>query len=348
MKQRIITIVLIIIVSNAIIYALYAATFEPNRDKNGFNRKFANDVAIPLDTLITTSDIGEISGLTSNSIYLRTVEPGGMLQTDWGLKRLDTIIYKLPKTEKILSRLQFVVDSPFVIIYAGNGPTVFKGDLNGNIQATSQYKYPLYVRSVKVGEDKYIFRAFDTLKKPHQVFALWDGSTGKILKLVDPFGKTDGIGLNEDGTFQFDPYTHTAVFTEFYKNGLIAFDTNLNVIYHTSLIDTIKVGKAATGSYSTNADTYYTNSAPKFLTNSYTAVSEGHLFVNSLLRADNEDPQQFSNSIVIDEYEIISGRYLRSIYVPAYNGMKINSFGVRGNYLVGVYRNVIVRYAFPT
>ena len=74
------------------------------------------------------------------------------------------------------------------------------------------------------------------------------------------------------------------------------------------------------------------------------AVAEGKLFLQSMLKADNELPLDFAENTVIDAYSVTNGNYVASFYIPPYKGHKPNQFNVINKKLYAIYGNTVVVY----
>lgn len=344
-KKRITWTLGLIISAVLIVYLLYAFTFQPNKGKNGFNRLIGPGTATIKASLTRLKNLGQLCGTTPYHIYIETEDKKVLLQADWGLKNIDTLRFDLPDSRKILSRVSYQVDSPFVTIFAGNGPVVFAGTVNSSKLNSYKYKYPLFVRSASLGNDNFAFRAFDTARKPGQVFVLWNASSGRIRKMADPLEKSTDLGMGSDGLLQYDSTLHILVYIEYYKDRFITLDTDLNTIYKGESIDTIHVGRTAGGNYNKSSWTFFTNKSPGFIVNWIACTEGGTLYINSRLRADNEREDAFRDNLVFDQYSLATGKYLSSFYVPNPGKEGPTSVKVEGERMVVAFADAIYSYS---
>jgi hypothetical protein len=65
---------------------------------------------------------------------------------------------------------------------------------------------------------------------------------------------------------------------------------------------------------------------PPPIVNKKSTVSEKYLFINSGLKANNEEKELFSEYSVIDVYSVEDGKYQFSFYLPKHRGIKTNKF----------------------
>jgi hypothetical protein len=160
-----------------------------------------------------------------------------------------------------------------------------------------------------------------------------------------------GVGLLEkqldglfctDGMLRYDEETHQVVYTYFYRNEFICADTTLTLHYRGHTIDTTSRAHISVKSHDGNR----TLSSPPHIVNRLVTTYQGKLFVNSNLIGDNEDPAQFSNADVIDVYNLSTGEYGFSFYLPRLSGDRITRFTFFEDTLYALYQHTLVVYKF--
>jgi hypothetical protein len=119
-------------------------------------------------------------------------------------------------------------------------------------------------------------------------------------------------------------------------------DTNLRVSYKARTIDTISRVKFSVD-YIPSTKSLTFSSPPTFV-NKESCVSGNYLFVNSALRADNDESAIYDIGSPIDVYSLIDGKYLLSFYLPDYKKSKIRDFRVFGNTLIALYDHYAYTY----
>ena len=330
-----------------IVYCLYAGTYQPNKEDNGFNRTWTGWNAVPEDTIRADFGYGDICGVTPSGFFVEM--PGHKNQVTrygWSLGGARVFTYALPKNPHIWSRVHFQVDSPYAYLFAGNGPDVFKGRLDAAAPLLQHhYPFPIFMKGVALENGEYLIRGYDKDSGDyHLPFILWDPATNRQVRKMDPFRASGGLGLGADGTLHYDTATRRLVFVQFYRNGILLLDTDFSAPRFLPTIDTVAHGRTADGSYQENGTEKYTNSTPQFFVNWNTAVSDGRLYINSLLRADNEPKTTFEDASDIDVYDLSGRGYRYSLKVPRLDGRKLVSFAVRGQDLVACYPGGLVTY----
>jgi hypothetical protein len=75
-------------------------------------------------------------------------------------------------------------------------------------------------------------------------------------------------------------------------------------------------------------------------------VYNGKLFNTSMVMAGNETDEDFRKNTIVDIYDLTTGSYYASIYIPAYENEKMTSFKVIGNRIIAMYKSNIVLYDY--
>jgi hypothetical protein len=340
------TLILLTLFSSVLlVYFLYAFTFEPNKNKNGFTRRFANENGAPTHVVADNGVIGMLCGTTENSLFFETRERNVVLQTDWSLKSTGKLEYGFANSEKIMSNLSYVIDSPNVFLFAKNVPSVMTGEIKGKNIETFRYPDQPYLRSTKISGQTFALRGFDSSgRRLHQVFIVWrPGQAQKIIKsevIQDP----SSLSLASDGILHYDTLHHLLIFVEFNRNEVVAMDTSLHLVYRAQTIDTTGSSRTELGALTSGESNSYMSSNPLYIVNSFSCVSGGKLYVHSLLRADNESAKKFSENEVIDVYDTDGLRYLYSFYLPKYNEETMTSFSIREKNLAATFPDALVTY----
>jgi hypothetical protein len=160
----------------------------------------------------------------------------------------------------------------------------------------------------------------------------------------DHFSKKDGEGnFPTDGILYYDSSTHRVCYTYFYQNGFICMDTNLNLLLKAKTIDTITKRQIKVAHIGSS----YTLKQPPQFVNYLGSVSAGKLYLQSMLKADNELPSDFAENTVIDAYSLTNGNYIASFYIPPCKGKKPYWFNVIDKKLYAIYGKTVVVYDLP-
>ena len=90
-----------------------------------------------------------------------------------------------------------------------------------------------------------------------------------------------------------------------------------------------------------------TNYTPTRNVNFESSVSNGQLFVNSAIIADNESHRDFERNSVIDVYNLTDGSYKISFYIPYYMGRRMQHFKVYKNGIIVLYNDAMIVFQLP-
>ena len=329
-----------------LVYLLYAFTYQPNKGDNGFRRSYAGPAVIPTDTLQGTQTYGLLCGVTPYHFYVESAgRKNQVFQFDWALKDKQVFHFGLPPEKKIWSRLYYQVDSPGVHLFAGNGPDVFKGTLAPGLLLRHHYPMGIFMWSIALPNDEYLLRGFASAKGGAGLsFIRWIPGDAERLKMINPFPASRTLGLESDGTMDFDTTTGQLVFIQFYKNGILVLDSAFHPRPFIPTIDTVLHARTSEGTYQEDGNRFYSSNTPLFFVNWNTDISGGLVYVNSLLRADNEDRGAFESYSDLDVYSLKTYRYQYSIKVPRLFGRKLISFKIEGDRIAACYPDGIVTY----
>jgi hypothetical protein len=347
MKSRWIFTALNLVLPVFIIYILYSSAYQPNKEDNGFTRNYSSLTVMPVDTLQARSEYGQICGVTPSHFYIELVgRKNQVLQLGWDLKNGRYYSFRIPNDKKMLSRLNYQIDSPGVNIFAGNGPDVFKADLDSAGKLLQHhYPYPLFLRGFALSNGQYLFRGFDSVGVSIQIpFIRWDPASNMQVRKFNPFPSAPAMGLESDGIMNFDTTTRQIAFIPYYKNGILVLDSDFQLKPVIKTIDTVLHGRTSAGAYQEDGNLQFSNNTPQFFVNGNTDTHGGLVYINSLLRADNENRNDFETYSDIDVYSLKTYKYLYSMKIPRLNKRRFISFKILDDKAVACYPDGIVAY----
>ena len=332
------------LIINALIF--FAGGFTANN--NGFNRKIEN-VSLPrISWIKKPQNITSISTVTKDHIYFQTTIPGKLIIVDHHLTDPQCVSIPYPSDQKTASLFYTIIDSPGIYLLAGNKGTIAHANLHNKTFYNYSFKLPVFTRTVFIPPATFIIRGYETSSiKPDQVFMKINTASSLLQREKNLSEKKRDAGITTDGLLQYDSSVHLLIYTFFYSNNIICFDTSLQLIYKAHTIDTTNAYQIQTGSIGTETEKVFTNTMPSRIVNWESDVSDGKLYINSWMKADNESIPQFNNNSVIDVYDIISGAYKKSFYVPFFRGEKMESFKVYKNEVIAIYKDYITVLAKP-
>jgi hypothetical protein len=236
-----------------------------------------------------------------------------------------------------------IIDSPYFFIEDGNRPALFRGMIDRWSARRFMYDSLYFTLSAPISPSSVILRTLDNgrhqyiLSKEKQSFPYVIHAPALLEKQLDGYFCTDGMLLS-------DPNCSYLVYLYYYRNQFICMDSNLNLIYRGNTIDTFRKAQIKVASIN-NGETY-TLSAPPLLVNRKSCIYGNHLFINSNIPSKNEDMRRFAQSSVIDIYDLKTGHYQGSFYLPDYDSKKVKLFYIRNHQMIVFCDNYLATYQF--
>lgn len=324
------------------VIVVLAVLGSKQEQKNGFKRPL-EIVRLQLQHTLyfKGSKVKYICGQTGQHIYLQTDNPARLLITNNTLSSVHNITLPVDLTADLLfsGHIMVFVDSPSVWIFAGNKPVILTGQINN-----SNFKslpVPTRFSRACIACPGFIYlRAFDSTKRNQNFFRYSTARQMYDRAYYESTVNNDG-GLTADGLLNVDKSTNTLVYTHFYNNSVQVFDTALKSLRTFKTIDTFSVYQNSTARLKNS----FTFSKPKHTLQAYSAVTDGTLYICSILKADNQSEADYRENATIDSYDIETGHYLRSYYVPRINGERFRSFTVQDGELIALYSNFLAAYS---
>jgi hypothetical protein len=308
----------------------------PNKHKNGFNRWYRPQNPVLLATASTDGIIQDIAGATTTQFFFSTGDPEKIVTTTHLLQNKQLHNVQVNKKEAIDLYFHTAVDSPFVYIYAYNLPAIITADINTGKSTVRQLAPGAFSNAQALGNNTFVLRKLSTVV-PDQFFV--KVTTDTFIKESELSELHYDGGMTTDGILHYDPTTQRFTFVHYYNNEYQSFTTDLRPVSKGHTIDTFSHFRFE---LSENKHVF-SSQGPDHMVNAASCVYEGNLYVRSTLRADN-DNSKYKNNVVIDVYEISTGKYTGSFYLPADPREKINKLAIYNNILLMHCKDVIYAY----
>lgn len=339
--KKILAISLTMLLATGLVLIPAICTIRSGNKDNGFNRSFFKEELKLIAAWEKPENVTEIEGFIQNKIVFKTKIPGIIwmfTMNDPAGSYYATIPF--PANERASWSYQYLPEDSSIVIAAGNVPGLY-------FKKNSEYKFGKlpFTRIVRISPSSFIARGFDSsIKNRDQIFIKENILSGKRIINTAIFPLMNDAGLSTDGTLHFDKSTGWLSYITFYSNNLVVLDTNLNVIYHTSTIDSTRHNRTRIGELRIDDKVKYTNTGPRETVNTDNCVSEGILYNRSLVKADNEERKTFSQNGVIDLYDLRNGRYMGSVYLPYHANEPPLGFKVTDQFMFVLYNSKLIKY----
>lgn len=323
----------------AIIFIVFKVSDKP-KPRNGFTRMIREDALVKEDVKSIKSSTYYFAGLTDSTIYFANYgESGQLISVNIYLTDFTTDTLNVPDNFRVAWQAAKInVDPPNYYLSEGVTPSIVIGDLSLK-EPAAYVTGPVHFNLVWPLSNKSVIVRYIDTKLMSQYF----GKLSVVQKL-ELHTKTilerqqDGI-FSVDGNLAYDNFSHRLVYTYFYRNQYLLFDTNLNLLSEARTIDTNRKAKITVPE--SPFEGRYQMSSPPLLVNKQSCAHKNRLYIRSMLQADNEPANDFKSNAVIDVYDLSKLSYLFSFYIPDGTADKLIDFRVQGNRLVTLYSNCV-------
>jgi hypothetical protein len=327
-----------------IIVTLYQLSDKINRRSNGFTR-------IVYKKVLSNPTIGDlrlngyyIAGASASHIWLaNSSNPALVLETNYAFSEKEHLKILLPAQEGIAwGGLKVAIDSPYIYLSENITPSFLQGYLTGGRLTIRKLQTKFISADLPISPGSWWLRYYDrqlrqngllkeSLDSPYSRIG-----KGILKKQIDGFFCTDGMMVR-------DPASSMLLYIYYYRNQFICMDSNLNLIYRGKTIDTVTQAKIKIGRIS--RENMVSLAAPPYFVNKKACVSDGLIFINSALLANNEDRSAFEQGEPIDVYALKDGYYRFSFYLFNYKQEKLNNFRICNKKLVAIYGHDLLIYS---
>lgn len=321
-----------------VISLLYAFSIWNYNHSNNFIRKLPPHVLRPLHILNIKYNSYYFAGQDNQDVYLgNSTAPNHLLKVNLATYDTASIKLNLPDIKLVPGYTRIFIENQDFVLAEGHTPVIIKGNL--------------YDRQIKILDNNIYFISAKMMDPENLVVKTYDGSKANIglFNLLEGKLSTNPNLLEKqlDGLFCTDGQLHTipsknkVVYIYRYRNEFIITDNHLNMSLKGRTIDTISKARIKLTKFD-NGQTQF--AAPPLVVNRVSTTSEKYLFINSGLKADNENRDAFNKYSVIDVYELSDASYQFSFYLPHFKGQKVNSLKTYQNNLLVMYDQYLIIY----
>lgn len=332
-----------ILCSITIVAALHFYTNRNAERNNGFDRRFSAEKVTLKGKVTLGSELYSIADITRDSIKLYNYrKPNQLFFLTSNLERKNIITLPVPEKEEFKGMNAVAFIDTNIFLMSGFTSNAFKIFPDRKIERHRLDSLPFY-QSELVSTNSFIFIS----KIKHQ------GDFRRKLIKSDLYGKEltsylfdkqlDGYFCT-DGQFKYDRNSKLLVYMYYYRGVLICLDTNLNVLYSVKTIDTVNNAKI----HLKPIKGKFTHAAPPALVNKRCCIAGERIYINSNLKADNQNINDFTNAETIDVYDLKKGTYIVSFYLPKADKQKLTEFRVYEGTLTALYKNTVAIFNIPT
>lgn len=322
-----IKIVLVIVISIIPILFIFYRAELPNRTDNGFTRRFVREPPHLLKEFNLGRDVRGIIGTRQGEILLSTDRADQLISISKATGAVRSIpTTASPITQHTLSTIHTFatrLEDDYLYLYDFSRTALYALDpINARLENTIHMGFFCSVIAA-MRPDVAIVRGYDTARSS-LLFGKISAAGNTLWEDNISLPSLDG-GLSTDGQLIYDRPSGLLSYVHFYNNRVSVFDTLLQAKHTFTTLDTVapKLRLDPT--------------KPRLIINKTACIHEGILYVCSNLRADNETYQTYMKNIPVDRYDIGTGNYLGSFYLPVDDGKLIRDMRVINGRLYAFY-----------
>lgn len=321
-KQRIsITIALILLGICSMIF-LHYSTDMPNRKRNGSERHFLPVVVRVLAQETFIPEVRELIGTFNGRFYLMGQNPSIIYSISEDLQDLDSIKLRLEYVPNFIPRFYGLLDYPQVHLLGGNAHTMITAHLEKDSVSVIPLSLPGFLSNpVLLNSESFMLRVIDSASLDAYFVSM--DREGKVIQEEQHLSKRQGdAGFLSSGQLRRDPVSGTLSYVHFNDHHWMAFDHDMQLYHRGHTVDTNAHVRTEILRHGKNVN----YKKPPLAVNAYSSVHGEVLHVRSKLRADNESQKIFGSHAVIDCYQVRTGEYIGSYYLPQSNKYEVKQF----------------------
>lgn len=340
MRTKYLTLLLLTLSGVFIISMMYWTTSNKSI-RNGFSRLIVNHKITNLRTIEFDSENLYFAGWIGDILYLGDARtPFRLLAISDSARSVVTIDNKISADVR---HSKISVDSPEFQLADLDRFNIYRGNVSTWDMTRLVHSRQLFSEELPLGPNSVILR---DLNKQNNRYIL-------SKEVFDPFARHQAETLIErqidglfctDGMLRFDRSNALLTYIYFYRNQFFVSDTSLNLILRGRTIDTVTRANIKVAFI--DSENYRTIASPPKIVNRASFAANGKFYVNSNLIADNEERRLHRKSDVIDIYDLFSGQYEHSFYIPRVERSRLRHFCIKQSTLYVLNGSLLTIYTF--
>ena len=273
-----------------------------------------------------------VAGLSGENIYLANVRnPFKLVVTGKSLEDTAIVRIELQNENFIKGAVKTYFDSSQFYLLNGIQPVIYAG---------SESDFKVY----RISSDSVFFKDAIPLNSRSFIYRSESADTHRDVMIRNSISsgvvqvdttllerQIDGIFCT-DGMLHYSKSMDSIVYVYYYRNQYIVADTGFTKISRYRTIDTTSRARIEVGEIKSSKTK--TILSPPVVVNRRSCISDGWLYIQSGLVADNQKPTDLNYYEIIDVYNLSSHGYHFSFYLPFERRTRMTSFKVQGHTLV--------------
>lgn len=343
-KKAIITVACCAFFATALVVTLYAVSDKIVHTPQSFLRTYPSKFVERGDELDLKYNSYYYAGASSDHIYLGNASsPLHMVIVDYTLKDTSHVALKIDNVDykKLTLYMQLKVEPPYFYLMDGLAPGLFRGKIGEWVAKPFMFDSAFFSQSVPIGGKAFAIRT-KSRKTMENVLGKVAQDTPHVKLNYNLLQKQiDGVFCT-DGVLNYSSYLQRIVYTYYYRNEFIVYDTNMNLQYRGNTLDTFRTAQIKLAKINSE-EAITLASKPKYV-NKRTCVYGNYLFIHSNVMAKNDIPALFESAAIIDAYDLRDNKYRFSFYIYNENDSGPREFQILNDSTLIVLRgNLIVK-----
>ncbi len=340
-NKKLIRIALSILLGFLPILFIYLDYYSEESKNSGFSRKFQQD-NWTISSIHNLKYAGYyFSGKNENSIFLGHYEAAAhLLQYNFVEDTIFQLNFEVSLdkyTDLQPNGFQTQVIFPYFYLIQNASNSIIQLDLNNRKEQKSVYKEikQSFDQALIIDSSKIVVRTYD--QNASQNILELDSNSVKKIQTYTPEKQFDGL-FGIDG--QLIQNKDKVIYLFYYRNEFLVFNKLLQLQYKGSTIDPLSHSNLEFEFI--NEGRQKTFSKPPTRINKSAFIDKYYLYVISPRKADNETFTKFSNSWVVDQYNLKSGQYIHSFYIPEYQNERAIDINILNNKIFALYNDQLI------
>lgn len=338
-RKAIISIACCAFFATALVIVLYAVSEKIVHSPQSFLRTYPSNFAEKSNELDLKYNSYYFAGASSDQIYLGNASsPLHMLITDQEFKDTTHVALKIrnSKIQKLTMYLKLKVEPPYFYLMDGLSPALFRGRIEDGIAEPFMFDSAYFSISTPIGSKSFAIRTKSAKTFENVLGKVTQDTPHVVLNDTLLQKQIDGVFCT-DGMLNYNDHLKKLIYTYYYRNEYIVYDTNMVLQYRGHTLDTFRTAQIRLASINSEKSTTLA-SQPKFV-NKKSCVYGKYLFIQSDVMAKNDIPELFESAAIIDAYDLLENKYRFSFYMYKEKGFTPREFHLLNDSTLIVLRN---------
>lgn len=330
--------------STGIVIGLFFSSEHIIKKENPFVRRFIPH-AITLEKYYDLKfNSYYFAGYDNGQIYLGNyTAPLVLTVIDTAFDSLIVDTLQLDNKFHSFKAIEIKIKPPYYYVADGNVPVIFREKLGKNQLKEISYNDAYFPKLEPIDSVNFIFRTQGTNNNQNQLGVLNLLQPSKV-NIHQEFLQSPNDGIfDTDGQLIQDQVQNHFIYIPYYKNEVLVFDADLNLINKFHTIDSISQPQINIAAQKNGIRKFI---APPVTVNRLSIASNNNLFNLSNLKGKYESDDIWKSADVIDLYRVDKQDYLGSFFIEHQGKKRMSDMLAADKYIFVLSGNELLRYRF--